>query len=68
MKCDGLMHCFSSLAADVEGVSSKLRETQDLLEAVEAEKLSAEAQVPSTYSTSVTFYIYSRILISQTEN
>jgi len=30
---------------DVEGVVSKLRETEDLLEAVEAEKESAEAQV-----------------------
>ena len=33
------------LGSDVEGVASKLRETQDLLEAVEAEKESAEAQV-----------------------
>lgn len=31
--------------SDVEGMVSKLRETQDLLEAVEAEKESAEAQV-----------------------
>lgn len=33
------------VAADVEVVANKLRETEDLLAAVEAEKNSAEAQV-----------------------
>lgn len=40
-----LINWTTLVGPDVEGVVSKLRETEDLLEAVEAEKESAEAQV-----------------------
>lgn len=37
--------CFHVFVADTEGMARKLRETEDLLQAVETEKQSAESQV-----------------------
>lgn len=36
---------FDTFIADTEGMARKLRETEDLLQAVETEKQSAESQV-----------------------
>lgn len=37
--------CFHVFTADTEGMARKLRETEDLLQAAETEKQSAESQV-----------------------
>lgn len=37
--------CFHVFVADTEGMARKLRETEDLLQAIETEKQSAESQV-----------------------